>query len=135
MYPCVHGLELGFIGVLPQGHDKVISRSHQVKIKPIMGENIVEVWLQFCSPEMSTVDKTSIDSSMEIYQNTPRSYRGNYRGWITLMSHLSHIAKMDQITQRLSCLDLWPVLHINLINPNPSTHGDMGWIGLIIMND
>ena len=24
-------------------------------------------------------------------------------------------------------LDQWPALQIRLMNPNPSTHGDMGW--------
>ena len=43
------------------------------------------------------------------------------------MSPLSHIAGMDQITKRLSCLDQWLELQIHLLNPNPSTHGDMGW--------
>ena len=33
------------------------------------------------------------------------------------------MAEMDQITQRLSCLDQWPILQIHMLNPNPSTHG------------
>ena len=45
---------------------------------------------------------------------------------ITLMSPLSHMAEMDQITRRLSCLEEWPVLQIHMMNPNLSTHGDMG---------
>ena len=43
------------------------------------------------------------------------------------MSPLSHMTGMDQITQRLSCLDQRPVLQIHMMNPNPITHGDMGW--------
>ena len=43
------------------------------------------------------------------------------------MSPLSRMAGMDQKTKRLSCLDQWLVLQINLMNSNPSTHGDMSW--------
>ena len=43
------------------------------------------------------------------------------------MSLLTHMAEIDQMTKRLSCLDQWLVLQTHLINPNPSTHGDMGW--------
>ena len=80
---------------------------------------------------MSMVVETHLDPSMEIYQNTP-SYRVNIRDrgviphQISLMSPLSHMAEMDQITQRLSCLAQWPVLQILMMNPNPSTYGDMG---------
>ena len=45
---------------------------------------------------------------------------------ITLMSPLSRMAGMDQITKQLSCLDPWLVLQIHLMNTNPGTHGDMG---------
>ena len=37
------------------------------------------------------------------------------------------MSDMDQIIQRLSCLNQWPVLQVLMMNPNPSTHGDMGW--------
>ena len=56
------------------------------------------------------VVENHLDPSMEIYQNIPRGYRVNTRAGgvvphqITLMSPLSHLADMDQITQRLSCL-------------------------------
>ena len=43
------------------------------------------------------------------------------------MSPLSHMADMDQITQRLSCLNQWPVVQIHMMNPNLNTHVDMGW--------
>ena len=49
---------------------------------------------------------------------------------ITLVSPISHMADMDQIIQRLSCLNQWPVLQILMMNPNPSTHGDIGWVRL-----
>ena len=66
---------------------------------------------------------------------TPREVtaRGNIRAGgviphqITLMSPLSRMTGMDQMKKRLSCLDQWLVLQIHLINPKPSTHGDMGW--------
>ena len=79
------------------------------------------------------VVETHLDTSMEIYQNTPRGYRVNTRAGgviphqITLVSPLSHMADMDQITQRLSCLNQWPVLQILMMNPNATTHVDMGW--------
>ena len=40
---------------------------------------------------------------------------------ITLMSPFSHMAEIDQITQRLSCLDQWPVglLRIHWVNVKP----------------
>ena len=50
------------------------------------------------------VVETHIDPSMEIYQNTSRGYRVNAGAGgviphqITLMSPLSHMADMDQIT-------------------------------------
>ena len=46
---------------------------------------------------------------------------------ITLMSPLSRMAGMDQMKKRLSSLDQWLVLRIHLMNPKPSTHGDMSW--------
>ena len=58
---------------------------------------------------------THLDPSMEIYQNTQISYRINIRArgviprQITLMSPLFHMAEVDQIILRLSCLDQWPV--------------------------
>ena len=68
------------------------------------------------------------------YTTTPRDITGgNIRAGgviphqITLMSTLSRMAGMDQMRKRLSCLDQWLVLQIHLMNPNPSTHGDMGW--------
>ena len=82
---------------------------------------------------MSIVVETHLDPIMEIYQNTPGGYRLNTGAGgvipyqITLMSPLSHMADMDQITQRLSCLKQWSLLQIHMMNPNPSTHGDMGW--------
>ena len=79
------------------------------------------------------VVETHLDPSMGIYQNTPRGcYMVNIRAGgviphqITMMSPLSHMAEMNQITQRLSCLDQRPVLQIHMMNPSPSTHGDMG---------
>ena len=57
------------------------------------------------------VVETHLDPSMEIYHNTPKSNMVNIRArgiiphQITLMSPLSHMAEIDQITQRLSCLD------------------------------
>ena len=61
------------------------------------------------------VVETHLDLSMEIYQNTPKSYGADIRArgvilhQITLMSPLSHMAEMDQITRRLSCEDKCPV--------------------------
>ena len=46
---------------------------------------------------------------------------------ITLLSPLSRMAGMDQMTKRVSCLDQCLVLQIHWMNPNPSTCGDMGW--------
>ena len=39
------------------------------------------------------------------------------------------MADMEQITQRLSCFKQWSLLQIlvHMMNPNPSTHGDMDW--------
>ena len=34
---------------------------------------------------------------------------------ITRMSPLSHMAEMDQIIRRLSCLDQWPVAYLKYI--------------------
>ena len=60
------------------------------------------------------VVETHPDPRMELYHNTPRDYRviqGNITAGgviphrITLMSPLSRMAGMDQITQRVSCLD------------------------------
>ena len=62
---------------------------------------------------------THLDPSMGIPKH-PISYMINIRDrgiiprQITLMSPLSHMAEMDQIIRRLSCLD-------------QCTHGDMGW--------
>ena len=79
------------------------------------------------------VVETHQDPRMELYNNIPRGYRGDIRAGgviphqITLLSPLSRMAGMDQMTKRLSCLDQWLVLQIYLTNPNPSTHDDMGW--------
>ena len=36
--------------------------------------------------------------------------------------------EMDQITGRLTYLEIWPALAlIHVMNPNPSTYGDMDW--------
>ena len=37
------------------------------------------------------------------------------------------MAEMDQITGRMSFLDQLPALPIELIKPNPSTHGGKDW--------
>ena len=56
------------------------------------------------------VVETHLDPSIEIYQNIPIRYRVNIRArgviphQITLVSPLSHMAEMDHITRRLSCL-------------------------------
>ena len=77
------------------------------------------------------VVETHQDPRMELCHNTPRNYRGNIRAGgviphqITLLS--PRMAGMDRMTKRVSCLDQWLVLQIHLMNPNPSTHGDMGW--------
>ena len=79
------------------------------------------------------VVETHPDPIIELYHNTPRGYKGDIRAGrvifhqITLMSPRSRMAEIDQITKRLSCLDQWLVLQIHLMNPNPSTCGDMGW--------
>ena len=79
------------------------------------------------------VVETHLDPSTEIYQNTPRGYRVNTAAGgviphqMTLKSLLSHMADMDQITQRLSCLKHWSLLQIHMMSPNPSTlWGDKG---------
>ena len=57
------------------------------------------------------VVETRQDPRMELYHNTPRHTGGNIRAGgviphqITLMSALSRMAGMDQMTKRLSCLD------------------------------
>ena len=43
------------------------------------------------------------------------------------MSPFSEMTEMDQITGRLTYLEIWPALALHLMNPNPSTHGDMDW--------
>ena len=69
------------------------------------------VLFQFSSLVMSMVVETHLDPNMEIYQNIPISHmvdiraRGAIPYQITLMSPLSHMAEMDQITQRLSFLN------------------------------
>ena len=35
--------------------------------------------------------------------------------------------EMDQITGRLTYLEVWPALALHVMNLNPSTHGDMDW--------
>ena len=103
------GLERGVTPRSQQGQLKVTCRFNQLQI----GENslFLLVLLQYNSIEMSMVVETRLDSSMEIYQNTQKSNRVNIRArgiiphQITLMSPLSHMAEMDQITQQLSCLD------------------------------
>ena len=76
---------------------------------------------------------THLDPNTEVHQKTPRGYGGNLGvgGVIphhtTLMSPLSNMAEMDQITGRLSFLDQCPALPLKLIKPNHSTHCDMGW--------
>ena len=86
--------------------------------------------LKFCSIEMSTAFKLTTPT-------TPREVTGgNIRAGgvishqITLMSPLSCMAGMDQITKRLSCLDQWLVLQIHLMNPSPSRPLHMvTWVG------
>ena len=77
---------------------------------------------------------TDLDPSTEVHQKTPRGYGANIGvggGVIphhtTLMSPLSNMAEMDQITGRLSFLDQCPALPLKLIKPSHSTHCDMGW--------
>ena len=128
------GLEGGVTPRSQEGHLKVTCRFNQLQI----GEDslFLLVLLQFNSIEMSMVVETRLDSSMEIYQNTQKSNRVNIRArgiiphQITLMSTLSHMAKMDQITQRLSCLDQWPVLRIHMMKPNMVT-----WFGVGLNRD
>ena len=103
-----------------QGPLKVTGRSNQIQI----GANslFLLVLLQFNSLEMPMVVETHIDHSMEIYQKTPWGYRANIRAiphQITLMSPLYHMAEMDQIIYRLSCLDQWPVLQIHYEESQP----------------
>ena len=43
------------------------------------------------------------------------------------MSPFSEMTEMDQITGRLTYLEIWPGHALHLINPNPSTHGDIDW--------
>ena len=93
-------------GIIPrscQGHIKVTGKSNQL----IIGENclFLLVLFQFSSLKMSRVVETQLDPSMEINQNTPISYRVNIRArgvlshQITLMSPLSHMTGMDQISR------------------------------------
>ena len=104
------GIDRGVTPRSQQGHLKVTGRSNQIQ----KGENglFLLVLLQFNSLEMSIVVETHINHSMEIYQNTPMRLQGpSMRAGgviphqITLMSPLSHMAEMDEITQQLSCLD------------------------------
>ena len=54
---------------------------------------------------------THLDPNTEVHQKTPRGYGGNIGvggvipHYTTLMSPLSNMAEMDQITGRLSFLD------------------------------
>ena len=76
---------------------------------------------------------THLDTNTVVHQKTPRGYGGNIGvGGVlphhtTLMSPLSNMAEMDQITGRLSFLDQCPALPLKLIKPNHSAHGDIGW--------
>ena len=79
------------------------------------------------------VGETHQNPRMELYHNTREVTGGNISAGgviphqINLLSPLSRMARMDQMTKRLSCLDQWLVLQIHLMNSNPSTHCDMGW--------
>ena len=133
------GLDRGVTPRSKQGHLKVTGRSNQIQI----GENslFLLVLLHFNSLEMPMVVKTHIDHSMEIYQNIPWGYRDNIRAGgviphqITLMSPLLHMAE-NQIIQRLSCLDQWPVLQIHYEESQPKYtwwHGlGLGLTGVLL---
>ena len=96
------GLDSGVTPRSQQGHLKVTGRSNQLQI----GKNthFFLASLQFNSLEMSMVVETHLDPSMEMYQNTPRGYMVNTGAGgviphqITLISPLSHMTDMDQIT-------------------------------------
>ena len=82
---------------------------------------------------MSKMVVTHLGPHGDVHQKTPRSYGGNIGvggvipHYTTLMSLISKMAEMDQITGRLSFLVQWPALPLKLIKPKPSTHGDKGW--------
>ena len=87
-----------------------------------MGTNSILYWFGFNSAYLGCLWWLKL-SSMEIYQNIPRDYRGNIRAGGVIPHQITlESPRLEQLTQRLSCLDHWPVLHINLINPNPNTH-------------
>ena len=80
---------------------------------------------------------THLYPNTEVHQKTPRGYGANIGvgGVIpyhtTLMSPLSNMAEMDQITGRLSFLDQCPALQLKLIKPNHSTHV-VTWVGAVL---
>ena len=127
------GWGFSLTGVLPQSHNKIISRSQESQLSLKQVKIAYFCWFCFISAHLPMVVDTHLDPSMEIYQNTSSGYRVNTGAGgvishqITLISPIFNMADMDQITQRLSCLKQWSLLQIHMINPNPSTHGDMGW--------
>ena len=127
------GLDRGVTPRSQKGHLKVTERFKQLQI----GENtlFLLVLLQFSSLEMSMGVETHQDPSMEIYQNTPRGYRVNIRAGgviphkITLMLPILIGQKW---TKYLNDCHVWTngqyFKYIGpMMNPNPITHGDMGW--------
>ena len=127
-YTWWHGLGLGFTGSITprswQGHLNVTGRSNQLQI----GENSLFLCC-FNSAHLRCLWwlRLTWTPAWKYNRSTPRGYRGNIRArgviphQITLMSPLSHMAEIDKITQRLSCLDQWPVglLHTHWMNPKP----------------
>ena len=76
--------------------------------------------------------RNDLDTNTKVQRTHPSAKRDIIRVkgvipyQITLMSPFSAITEMDQITGSLTYLEMWPALALHLINPNPSTHGDMG---------
>ena len=76
--------------------------------------------------------RNDLDTNTEGQQTDPKCLKGviGVKGviphQITLMSPFSEITEMDQITGSSTYLEMWPALALHLINPSPSTHGDMG---------
>ena len=108
MYTWWHVLVISFTGELPQGHGKVISRSQQGQIS---SKRLKIPFFLFFAKIMFTSDvydgsKHSWTQTRTYAKTPPRGSRDNIRvgGFftpreITLVSLLSDMAEMDQITQ------------------------------------
>ena len=77
-YTLWNGLGLDFTGLIPQGHDKVISRSRQGRVNT--GEKQVKIacffvfFYNYVHFRYLGWPKIYLDSNKDLYQNTPRDH-------------------------------------------------------------